>query len=65
MDGQMNRPKTIRPFNSFEVGGIAMHKCTRYGPDKLNVCTFYYFTFKCDLDLQPTLLKLTTFWTDV
>ena len=25
MDGQSNRPKPIRPFNFFEVGGITMH----------------------------------------
>ena len=27
MDGQMNRPKPICPFNFFEVGGITMNKC--------------------------------------
>ena len=25
MDGQMNRPKPIFPFNFFKVGGITMH----------------------------------------
>ena len=29
---------------------LSMHKCRSYGPDKL-----IYETFKCDLDLQPTL----------
>ena len=37
MDGQTNRPKPIRPFNFFEVGGITMHKYTSYVPDKLNL----------------------------
>ena len=31
-----------------------MHKCRSYGPDKLNLCAFYYLTFRYDLDLQPT-----------
>ena len=31
-----------------------MHKCKSYDPDQLNLLPFYYFTFKCDLDLQPT-----------
>ena len=35
----------------------SMHKCKSYGPDKLNVWPFYYFTFKCDLDLQRTWTK--------
>ena len=25
MDGQINRPKPIFPFNFFEVGGVTMH----------------------------------------
>ena len=54
MDGQTNRPKSICPFNFFEVESITMHKCTSYGPDKLNLSPFYHLTFKCDLDLQPT-----------
>ena len=33
MDGQTNRPKPICPFNCFDIGGITMNKCTRYGPD--------------------------------
>ena len=37
MDGQMDRPKPICPFNFFEVGGIKMHKYSSYGPDKLNL----------------------------
>ena len=36
MEGQMKRPKPVCPFNFFEVGGITMHKCTSYYPDKLN-----------------------------
>ena len=36
----------------------SMHKCRSYGPDKLNLCPFYHFTFRCDLDLQST-------WTNV
>ena len=32
----------------------SMHKCTSYGPDKLNWWSFYHWTFKYDLDLQPT-----------
>ena len=32
----------------------SMHKCRSYGLDKLNWWPFYYLTFKCDLDLQPT-----------
>ena len=58
MDGQTNRPKPICPFNFFEVGGITMHKCTSYVPDKLNLRPFYHLTFKCDLDLQPTNLRI-------
>ena len=54
MEEQTNRPKPICPFNFLEVGGITMHKCTSYGPDKLNLWPFYHLTFKCDLDLQPT-----------
>ena len=37
MDGQTNRSKLICPFNFFEVGGITMHKCTSYVPDRLNL----------------------------
>ena len=37
MDGQTNRPKPNCSFNFFEVGDITMHKCTRYGPYKLNL----------------------------
>ena len=37
---------------------LNMHKCRRYGPDKLNLWPFYHLTFKCDLDLQLT-------WTNV
>ena len=37
MDGLTNRPKSICPFNFFEVGGITMNECTSYGPDKLNL----------------------------
>ena len=50
---QTNLP--LQLFNFFEVGDITMHKykCTRYGPDKLNLRPFYHLTFKCDLDLQP------------
>ena len=36
----------------------SMHKCTSYGPDKLNLWPFYHLTFKCDLDLQPN-------WTNI
>ena len=35
-----------------------MHKCTSYGWDKLNLCPFYHFTFKCDLDFQHTRTNL-------
>ena len=38
VDGRTeNRLKPICPFNFFEVGGITMHKCTSYGPDKLTL----------------------------
>ena len=36
----------------------SMHKCTTYGPDKLNLWPFYHLTIKGDLDLQST-------WTNV
>ena len=29
--------QTNLPFNFFKVGGITMHKCTSYIPDKLNL----------------------------
>ena len=29
--------QTNLPFNFFEVGGITMHLCTSYVPDKLNL----------------------------
>ena len=32
----------------------SMHKCTSYGPDKLNLWPFYHLTFMRDLHLQPT-----------
>ena len=32
----------------------SMHKCTRYGPDKLNIWQFWHLFDPCDLDLQPT-----------
>ena len=33
-----------------------MHKCTSYGPDKLNTCIWPFWPLfdPCDLDLQPT-----------
>ena len=31
-----------------------MHKCTSYGPDKLNLWLFWHLFDLCDLDLQPT-----------
>ena len=37
MEGQMNRPKPIFPFSFFQDGGITVHRCTSYGPDKLNL----------------------------
>ena len=43
----------LRQFNLKSI-----HKCRNYGPDKLNLWTFYHLTFKCDLDGQPT-------WTNV
>ena len=36
----------------------SMHKCRSYGPDKLNLWSFYQLTFRCDFDLQST-------WTNV
>ena len=33
----------------------SMHKCRSNGPDKLKLRPFYHLTFKCDLNLQPTL----------
>ena len=33
----------------------SMHKCTSYGPDKPNICSFWSSFDPCDLDLQPTL----------
>ena len=32
----------------------SMHKCTSYGPDKLNIWPFWPLFDPCDLDLQPT-----------
>ena len=34
----------------------SMHKCTGYGPDKLNTCIWPFWPLfdSCDLDLQPT-----------
>ena len=32
----------------------SMHKCTSYGPDKLNLWLFWHLFDLCDLDLQPT-----------
>ena len=32
----------------------SMHKCTSYGPDKLNIWPFWSLFDPCDLDLQPT-----------
>ena len=32
----------------------SMHKCTSYGPDKLNIWLFWPLFDPCDLDLQPT-----------
>ena len=43
MEGQTNRPKPICPFNFFEVGGITIHKCTSFGPDKLKFITILSF----------------------
>ena len=37
MDAQTDKPQTNLPFNLFEVGGITIHKCTSYGPHKLNL----------------------------
>ena len=51
-------PNQYTPSTSSKFGGITMHKCRSYGPDKLNLLPFYHLTFKCDLDLQPT-------WTNV
>ena len=31
------RGKSICPFKFFKVGGITMHTCTSYGPDKLSL----------------------------
>ena len=36
----------------------SMHKCRSYGPDKLQLWPFYYLTFKCDLNLQPTWINV-------
>ena len=33
----------------------SMHKCTSYGPEKLNLWPFWPLFDPCDLDLQPTL----------
>ena len=35
----------------------SMHKCTSYGPDKLNIWLFWPLFDPCDLDLQPTRKK--------
>ena len=32
----------------------AMHKCTSYGPEKLNIWPFRPLFYPCDFDLQPT-----------
>ena len=32
----------------------SMHKCTSYGPDKLNICPFWPLFDPCDLDRQHT-----------
>ena len=38
----------------------SMHKCRSYGLDKFNLWPFYHLTFKCDLDLQPTQINVST-----
>ena len=40
MGGEANRPKLICPFNFFKVGGITMHSCISYVPDKLNIYNY-------------------------
>ena len=40
--------------NNSQIIFKSMQKCTRYGPEKLNLWPFYRLTFKCDLDRQPT-----------
>ena len=39
MDRQTNMPKPNQfpQSTSSKLGGITMNKCTRYGPDKLNL----------------------------
>ena len=55
VDGRTDKQaQSICSFNFFEIEGITMHKCTSYGPDKLNLWPFYHLTFKCDPYLQPT-----------
>ena len=36
----------------------SMHKCTSYGPDKLNIWPLWPFFDPCDLDPQPTWKKV-------
>ena len=44
----------LKKNNCAKLNLKSMHKCTSYGPDKLNLWPFYDLTFKCDLHLQPT-----------
>ena len=38
VEGQTDKQaQTNLPLNFFEVGGITMHKCTSYDPDKLHL----------------------------
>ena len=58
-----NLPKNVSNGTSLPQGQQlckiifkSMHKCTSYGPDKLNTCIWPFWPLfePCDIDLQPT-----------
>ena len=53
-----NLPEQMFHMNNCHIILKSMLKCTSYGPNKLNLWSFYDLTFKCDLDFQST-------WTNV
>ena len=59
LDLQPTRPNASNDISTPQVEQVCLiilkfiHKCRRYGQDKLNLQPFYHLTFKCKLDLQP------------
>ena len=49
-----NGTSTLQQEQMCQIILKSMHKCRSYGPDKLNLGPFSHWTFKGDLDLQPT-----------